>query len=230
MRSSAVTPEPTKFFDVLSNWESLSFNSKGFHKWGLRESACNVPDVLSFDGFGGFGGKPKVVASLGVSRSSFRIQRFWNEFNRAVRLHCGGIPIGFSSISVNSSDNGLKENGETVLGEEELSLNGVGRESPKKVLILMSDTGGGHRASAEAIKAAFNEAFGEEYQVFITDLWTDHTPWPFNQLPRSYNFLVKHGTLWKMTYYGTAPRVVHQSNFAATSMFIARYHFKVGCK
>lgn len=59
-------------------------------------------------------------------------------------------------------------------------------------------------------------------QVFITDLWTDHTPWPFNQLPRSYNFLVKHGPLWKMTYYASAPRVIHQSNFAATSTFIAR--------
>nr|CAD1825031.1 unnamed protein product [Ananas comosus var. bracteatus] len=95
-------------------------------------------------------------------------------------------------------------------------------ETPKKVLILMSDTGGGHRASAEAIKAAFNEEFGDDYQVFITDLWTDHTPWPFNQLPRSYNFLVKHGTLWKMTYYGTAPRLVHQPHFAATATFIAR--------
>lgn len=59
-------------------------------------------------------------------------------------------------------------------------------------------------------------------QVFITDLWTEHTPWPFNQLPRSYNFLVKHGSLWRMTYYATAPRLVHQTNFAATSTFIAR--------
>jgi 1,2-diacylglycerol 3-beta-galactosyltransferase len=39
--------------------------------------------------------------------------------------------------------------------------------SPKRVLILMSDTGGGHRASAEAIKAAFNEEFGDDYQVSI---------------------------------------------------------------
>ncbi|KAJ6732208.1 MONOGALACTOSYLDIACYLGLYCEROL SYNTHASE 1 CHLOROPLASTIC [Salix purpurea] len=62
-------------------------------------------------------------------------------------------------------------------------------------------------------------------QVFITDLWSEHTPWPFNQLPRSYNFLVKHKALWKMTYYGTAPRVIHQSNFAATSTFIARWDF-----
>jgi len=56
----------------------------------------------------------------------------------------------------------------------------------------------------------------------VTDLWTDHTPWPFNQLPRSYNFLVKHGALWKMTYYGSVPRLVHQPHFAATSAFIAR--------
>jgi hypothetical protein len=65
------------------------------------------------------------------------------------------------------------------------------------------------------------------FQVFVTDLWTDHTPWPFNQLPRSYSFLVKHGSLWKITYYGTAPRVVHQPHFAATATFIARlviYH------
>jgi len=59
-------------------------------------------------------------------------------------------------------------------------------------------------------------------QVFITDLWSEHTPWPFNQIPKSYSFLVKHGPLWRMTYYGTAPRLVHQSNFAATSTFIAR--------
>lgn len=43
------------------------------------------------------------------------------------------------------------------------------QRNQKKVLILMSDTGGGHRASAEAIKAAFNEEFGDEYQVSSTD-------------------------------------------------------------
>uniref|UniRef100_A0A0V0HNB3 Putative monogalactosyldiacylglycerol synthase, chloroplastic-like n=1 Tax=Solanum chacoense TaxID=4108 RepID=A0A0V0HNB3_SOLCH len=86
----------------------------------------------------------------------------------------------------------------------------------------MSDTGGGHRVSAEAIKATFNEQFGDKYQVFVTDLWTDHTLRPFNQLSRSYNFLVKYDPLWRMKYYASVPRVVHQSNFAATSAFIAR--------
>lgn len=36
---------------------------------------------------------------------------------------------------------------------------------PKRLLIMMSNTGGGHRASAEAIRDAFKEKHGEEYQV-----------------------------------------------------------------
>lgn len=41
-------------------------------------------------------------------------------------------------------------------------------ERTKTVLILMSDTGGGHRTSAEAIKAAFRTEFGDEYKVYVT--------------------------------------------------------------
>ena len=35
----------------------------------------------------------------------------------------------------------------------------------KRILIMMSNTGGGHRASAEAIKAAFQEKYGDSYEV-----------------------------------------------------------------
>lgn len=35
----------------------------------------------------------------------------------------------------------------------------------KNVLVLMSDTGGGHRASAEAIRDAFKIEFGDQYRV-----------------------------------------------------------------
>ncbi|CAH8328379.1 unnamed protein product [Eruca vesicaria subsp. sativa] len=165
----------------------------------------------------------KALASMSLNTSkSSSLNRFINEFNSFIKFHCEKVvPDSFASVGLS---NGVRRGNDSggVLGEEGLPLNGVEDDRPKKVLILMSDTGGGHRASAEAIRAAFNQEYGDEYQVFITDLWTDHTPWPFNQLPRSYNFLVKHGALWKMTYYGTAPRVIHQSNFAATSTFIAR--------
>lgn len=41
----------------------------------------------------------------------------------------------------------------------------IGGERTKNVLILMSDTGGGHRASAEAIRDAFRLEYGDEYRV-----------------------------------------------------------------
>lgn len=34
-----------------------------------------------------------------------------------------------------------------------------------RILILMSDTGGGHRASAQALQAGFEELFGDKYEV-----------------------------------------------------------------
>lgn len=43
----------------------------------------------------------------------------------------------------------------------------IGAERTKNVLILMSDTGGGHRASAEAIRDAFKLEYGDEYRVFF---------------------------------------------------------------
>ncbi|XP_022951759.1 monogalactosyldiacylglycerol synthase, chloroplastic [Cucurbita moschata] len=164
------------------------------------------------------------LVSLSLSsRGGSSLRRFLNEFNSVIRIHCDKPSLGFASLGgVSEEANGIRDDGFGVSQDGALPLNGVETEKPKRVLILMSDTGGGHRASAEAIKAAFNEEFGNDYQVFITDLWAEHTPWPFNQLPRSYNFLVKHGTLWRMTYYATAPKVIHQSNFAATSTFIAR--------
>ncbi|CAA7036205.1 unnamed protein product [Microthlaspi erraticum] len=140
-----------------------------------------------------------VTASITTHRSGAgsSLRKFISDLNSFIRFHCNKVvPETFATVG------------------------GVGLSSNESV--DREDGTGGVLAYAEAIKAAFCQEYGDEYQVFITDLWTDHTPWPFNQLPRSYNFLVKHETLWKMTYYGTAPRVIHQSIFAATSTFIAR--------
>ncbi|MBA0845682.1 hypothetical protein Goarm_022979 [Gossypium armourianum] len=229
-------------FDLVTQLGHLAFN-KSFRSSNTDGFCSFKPNHVYFSGFrDSISQKKRRVAaaaslSLGARNSvSSSVRRILNDFNRAIKFHCDRIPIGFASIRVGSEDNnGVRDGGGGVLEVEGLPLNGVETETPKKVLILMSDTGGGHRASAEAIKAAFNEEFGDEYQltfalyvkssilqVFVTDLWSDHTPWPFNQLPKTYNFLVKHGSLWRLTYYGTAPRLIYQSNFAATSTFIAR--------
>lgn len=160
-------------------------------------------------------------AAVATARHGNQQARFWDIFNGSVRWQCGRIPSVFSCASLEAfgkeDDNGKAES------NDEDGQNGASvADKKKRVLILMTDTGGGHRASAEALKATFELEFGDEYQVAVTDLWTDHTPWPFNQLPRSYSFLVKHNTLWKATFHGTAPRFIHQPHFAFTSVFIAR--------
>lgn len=55
----------------------------------------------------------------------------------------------------------------------------------------MSDTGGGHRASAQAIKAGFQQLYGDEFQFDIVDMWTQHTYFPFNRAAGSYSFMVR---------------------------------------
>ncbi|KAI3683516.1 hypothetical protein L1987_84022 [Smallanthus sonchifolius] len=64
-----------------------------------------------------------------------------------------------------------EENG-GVLEDETWPLSCGESNGKKKVLILMSDTGGGHRASAEAIKWAFNEKFGDDYEVGFLNLFS----------------------------------------------------------
>lgn len=73
---------------------------------------------------------------------------------------------GPASTSV-SSLCGPDDDDEPFWEEEEgtVELVQLGANRAKNVLILMSDTGGGHRASAEAIKDAFRIEFGDEYRV-----------------------------------------------------------------
>ena len=70
-----------------------------------------------------------------------------------------------------------------------------------RILILMSDTGGGHRASAQALQAAFAVRYPGRFQVEIVDLWTDYTPWPINRMPRLYSPIVARALwFWKLLW------------------------------
>jgi 1,2-diacylglycerol 3-beta-galactosyltransferase len=72
----------------------------------------------------------------------------------------------------------------------------------KKILILMSDTGGGHRASAEAISEAMAHLYGDTISVRIVDAWKNHSPWPINRIGDSYPWLVSNGLwLWNMLWH-----------------------------
>ncbi|OAY31512.1 monogalactosyldiacylglycerol synthase 2, chloroplastic [Manihot esculenta] len=98
----------------------------------------------------------------------------------------------------------------------------IGAERTKNVLILMSDTGGGHRASAEAIRDAFKLEYGDEYRVIVKDVWKEYTGWPLNDMERQYKFMVKHVQLWKFAFHGTSPRWIHSCYLAAMAAYYAK--------
>ena len=73
----------------------------------------------------------------------------------------------------------------------------------QRILILMSDTGGGHRASAQALKAGFDELYPGRFQIDIVDIISDYLAWPLNQIPKAYPFLSNDALwLWKALYGG----------------------------
>jgi 1,2-diacylglycerol 3-beta-galactosyltransferase len=77
-------------------------------------------------------------------------------------------------------------------------LNLLPYPEPKRVLILMSNTGGGHRAAAEAIQEALQHLYGRAVSVTIVDAWANHVAWPVSKLGRSYGWIVNEALwLWK---------------------------------
>ncbi|CAM8959307.1 unnamed protein product [Rhodiola kirilowii] len=93
----------------------------------------------------------------------------------------------------------------------------------KNVLILMSDTGGGHRASVEAIRDAFRLEFGDEYNIYVKDVWKEYTGWPLNSMDSQYKFMVKHVQLWNVAFHSTSPKWIHSVYLAAIAAFYAKY-------
>lgn len=72
----------------------------------------------------------------------------------------------------------------------------------KRILILMSDTGGGHRAAAEAIRDALHLAHGEaNAKVELVDVFRDYSPVPFKYMPEFYPWWINRSkTSWGVGY------------------------------
>ena len=49
----------------------------------------------------------------------------------------------------------------------------------KRILLLFSDTGGGHRAAAEAIRDALLAKHPGEAQIEMVDVFRQYTPFPY---------------------------------------------------
>ncbi len=76
----------------------------------------------------------------------------------------------------------------------------------KRILFLLSDTGGGHRASARAIGEAVEQLHPGQYELIIDDLWKNHMPWPVCCIPDTYGWMTGPGKqlwhlAWKLSSY-----------------------------
>lgn len=69
------------------------------------------------------------------------------------------------------------------------------KKAKKRVLILISDTGGGHRASAQALEAAMAQVSPGKVDVSIVDVWTQYGAWPFNTMVEGYRLAAKYPQL-----------------------------------
>uniref|UniRef100_A0A0G4FSX5 Diacylglycerol glucosyltransferase N-terminal domain-containing protein n=1 Tax=Chromera velia CCMP2878 TaxID=1169474 RepID=A0A0G4FSX5_9ALVE len=97
---------------------------------------------------------------------------------------------------------------------------GIRREREKKrILILFSDTGGGHRAVAEAVASALDVSFGKRVRVQVVDLLRDHTAWPFSRAPEMYRAMISKPYLWGAFYRFTS----EESVLSVTELFALLY-------
>ncbi|KAM3224036.1 hypothetical protein ACQJBY_057429 [Aegilops geniculata] len=167
-----------------------------------------------------------VLESVAAYHQQQRMRRrFRKSLSYAGELSSAGRAAGASTSASLASLAGPEDNDDEPFWEEEegtVELVQLGANRAKNVLVLMSDTGGGHRASAEAIKDAFRIEFGDDYRVFVKDLCKDHAGWPLNNMESSYKFMVKHVQLWKVAFHGTSPRWVHNFYLAALASFYAK--------
>jgi hypothetical protein len=69
------------------------------------------------------------------------------------------------------------------------------------IQILMSDTGGGHRASANALRDAFDVLYPGKIECDIVDIYTDYGPfWPYNDYVQMYKNMAAYPITWEIFY------------------------------
>ena len=71
----------------------------------------------------------------------------------------------------------------------------------KKILLLMADTGGGHRSSTEAVLEAMRRRNIGDCEVEMVDVLGDYAPFPLNKLDALYPYMTRFSKVtWEPAY------------------------------
>jgi 1,2-diacylglycerol 3-beta-galactosyltransferase len=93
----------------------------------------------------------------------------------------------------------------------------------RRVLFLMSDTGGGHRSAAEAIANALLHDFPDRYHVELVDVIERTAIFPFNHVADWYlPFTTYAEFLWRLLFYLTNNRVVVRGSRRFVDLLMGR--------
>jgi len=79
-------------------------------------------------------------------------------------------------------------------------MNSLPKNHKPRILVLFSDTGGGHRSAAQAVLEALEEKHAGEYEADMVDVFKAYAPYPLNRMPEWYPAMVKSPSLWQMAY------------------------------
>ncbi len=74
---------------------------------------------------------------------------------------------------------------------EQEAAAGASLQAPTRVLLLMSDTGGGHRSVSEALAEGLRALYGTAVEPRIVDAFIQYAPFPLNRSPALYPYMVK---------------------------------------
>jgi 1,2-diacylglycerol 3-beta-galactosyltransferase len=69
-----------------------------------------------------------------------------------------------------------------------------------RILVLFSDTGGGHRSAAQAVIEVLEEKHPEEFALDMVDVFKAYAPYPLSRAPELYPTMVKAPNLWGLGY------------------------------
>lgn len=73
-------------------------------------------------------------------------------------------------------------------------------DGPPRILVLFSDTGGGHRSAAEAVVEVLEDAHHGEFEMDMVDVFVAYAPYPLNRMPKWYPRLVRWPRAWELGY------------------------------
>ncbi len=95
------------------------------------------------------------------------------------------------------------------------------------ILILFSDTGGGHRSAAEAIIEALELEYGEACTTEMLDFFKGYAPLPFNKMPDWYPDMVKTPQLWGLSFKMSDGRMRARAITASMWPYVGRAARKI---